>query len=274
MAVVPENTQSSFWSDLIDNAVPALTAAGLTMSSNASNNKASDALMRTTADAANVINSGYDEQLAALQKGYDYLRGLSGQQLEDVTASGKQNVGDYADQMYGNVDAYAGELLPYFQNYGQSITGNTGNYISNLGDVQNSAEGTLQGAYDTAAAEIAPYAQSGQQANEYLSTILGSDPSQMTASQRVAYDNAKRDALAALAASSLRGSGKSRCLLCVKSIGRPASSYGGNKPRKNGFSRQHAEFIGAERGELAGQQQNKPWNQSLKHPNHLREQGG
>jgi hypothetical protein len=191
--------------DMLVNAAPAIIS---TMASNSALNEASDSFTGSTQRQADTLSQGYDDQLAALQKGYDYLTQLASGQLTDVTNQGNKNVDEYAGLAGDNVSNFEQNITPYFQNYAGQTANNVGNYAENMGNVEQSAEQPLQ-----------TYQMSGEEANNYLSNILATDPSQLTPSQLVAYEDAKRQALQTLAASGLRGSGRAGVYAVSNALG-------------------------------------------------------
>lgn len=136
--------------------------------------------------SADILKQGYDDQLTHLEGGADYLRDVYGAGLTDTSNILTGAADEYGGALEGAAEGYGGYMIPQVDQYGNVV----------------------MAAADDFAEDYSPYLESGQNAQDYQASVMGTDPSQWTPSQQRLIDEYKRDSLARLAASGLRGAGR------------------------------------------------------------------
>lgn len=159
-------------------------------------------------ESADILNKGYDAQLGHIEGGADTVRQYLDAGLKDVTDYRTRTGTLYGQDMGQTLDRYGNIIAPAAANYGNTVQAAAGGY----GNVMFDAAGNAIGMLDEGSAEFEdiynPYTESGKQALQYISSILGMNPEEMTPSQKRMYDDYRRSAFANLAASGLRGAGR------------------------------------------------------------------
>lgn len=159
-------------------------------------------------NSANVLNQGYDEQLGHIEAGSDALREISDSGLTDVTGILSGTDEQYRDAVRDAYSAYGQYIVPRVDQYGNEVVAATDQFVDDIyGTAADTAQQYQQGAGDYAASMV-PYTAGGEKAMQYLNSLMAIDPNQLTPEQRILYDNAKRDAMATLASSGMRGAGR------------------------------------------------------------------
>lgn len=160
-------------------------------------NAANEEYSESVQQSADRLLGGYDEQQFNLEQGFEALQRLQDAGLTDVTSL----------LNYG-ADKYAGDVQTAPVNYANYMFPQVAEYGNELNATADQAINTLQDGSEAFIGEYQPYQMSGEQALQYMQQIMGQDPSQMDAAQRRVYDDAKRNMLATLASSQLRGAGR------------------------------------------------------------------
>lgn len=172
------------------------------------NTAASAAYADAVANSADILNRGYDAQLGYIQEGSDALRGISDAGLVDITNVLEDTDSEYADALRAAYGSYGNYMLPQLDQYGNQMQGATGQFVDDIFGTAQSTAGILQDGSGEYAETLSPYSDQGIKALQYLSSVMGADPSQLDPAQRRLWEDRKRDALATLAASGLRGAGR------------------------------------------------------------------
>lgn len=161
-----------------------------------------------TRESADLLKQGYDAQLGHIEEGTDYLRQLYDAGLIDYTDLVQGAAGEYGTQIQRNVGDYSGYLLPQYDEYGKLIMAADKQYGADIGEAERSAATLLQQGQEDFSAAYAPYTEGGDRAMEYLLQVMATNPEQLTPSQLRMVEDYRRNAIARVAASGLRGSGR------------------------------------------------------------------
>ncbi len=195
------NPDSFSITDLVTSAVPEIVKAGVNIAGNAIQNDAMDDAKDRYVDnsmaSAARLNEGYDEALKYYTAGTDDLYGILDKGYADARGEMIGGMEDYAGITRDATDAYGNAIRPEYVSYSNMLT-DSGN---EAGDLYQMGADEITGAYD-------PYMESGSEALSYLNQAMNTDPSRLTPSQQLALENYRRDAIARLAKSGLRGAGR------------------------------------------------------------------
>lgn len=182
---------------------------GIANQKSISNNKdAADQFSSMLRGSSDILKGGYDEQLGHIEEGSDYLRDILSGQLTDTTGILRGAASDYGNEYEDNVIDYARYMFPQYDEYGNTIIASADAFTDDMNvardqafaDMRQGAAGFEQ-AYD-------PYTGGGEEAMQYLTQVMSTNPDALTPAQRRMVEQYNRDSVARLAASGLRGSGR------------------------------------------------------------------
>lgn len=158
--------------------------------------------------SSDILKKGYDEQLGAIEQGSDVQRQYLDAALRD-TADTRTRTGTlYSQDVNRALDEYRGYIAPQTDEYGNRVIDSAGQYGQTImgaagaaGDIVGEGAEQFEALYD-------PYTETGMQALQYTTQILGMNPEEMDPGQRRAYEDFRRNAFANLARSGMRGAGR------------------------------------------------------------------
>lgn len=233
------------FTDFIANNAGDLIKAGVqlytTSQTNSANREAARDNAALSGDAAGIINSGYDAQLAELLGGSDTVAKLYGQGFDAstnwltdnndrYTQALAQALGGYGGGVQAGTTGFQGTMTDADQQFGASMAGGANTYAGSLGGIGNTysnemggavdeygniidtgyngAIGVLEGGADQFQGQYQPYQQAGTAALGQLQQTMAQDPGTWTPEQARLIDQYRRNAGATLAHSGLRGAGR------------------------------------------------------------------
>lgn len=164
----------------------------------------SDALI----NSSNILKGGLDENQSNIESGYDAVRAIKDAGLNDIVSilTGGTQASDA--ELTDAFMKYGQFILPRLQQYKGGMNDATNTFVNNIYDTSREATGIYQQGAGDVNEVYKPYTDSGIKALQYMTSILGQDPSQLDPAQQRAYQKIKDQALATLAASGLRGAGR------------------------------------------------------------------
>jgi hypothetical protein len=158
--------------------------------------------------STDLLTQGYDDQQAQIEQGSDYLRGLLEAGLIDTNQFLEMAAAEYEQDLSRSVGEYSGYMLPQYDEFGNLVMQADQGYRQDLDTTEAGAGDYLREGAEGYEQAYAPYTQGGDAAMEYLMQVMASNPEALTASQRDMLEGYQRDAIARVAASGLRGSGR------------------------------------------------------------------
>ena len=182
---------------------------GIANQKSVSNNKdAAEEFANMLQGSSDVLKRGYDEQLGNIEEGSDYLREVLDGQLTDTTDILRDAASGYGNEYEDNVIDYARQLFPAYDEFGNTIMASADAFTGDMNAARDEAFADMrQGAAGFEEA-FDPYTGGGEEAMQYLMQVMATNPDALTPSQRRMAEQYNRDAVARLAASGLRGSGR------------------------------------------------------------------
>lgn len=246
----------SFVKDVAPDVI-SVVGTGLGASSAISDNKEINAaIARGIRESTDRLTRGYDEQLGHIEEGSDYLRQLLEAGLIDVTDYLRLASEEYGQKITRNVGDYSGYLLPQFDEFGNLIMAADETYGQNLAEVERGTGDYLQQGLEGFEEAYAPYTQGGDAAMEYLMQVMATNPEQLTPSQQRMVEDYRRDAIARVAASGLRGSGRAGIAAVNEGDAELAANfYDINQRRADDAARSMAQYGYGSAGQVAGSRQ-------------------
>jgi hypothetical protein len=158
--------------------------------------------------SAGTLSEGYDAQLSQIEQGSDYVRELLRAGLIDVTEAQKIAAQQYDARLQQNVGDFSSYVMPQLDEFGNLLTQADNQYGESLGQIEGQTANIYQQGQEGFADAYAPYTEGGEKAMQYLMQVMATNPESLTPSQRRMVEDYRRDAIARVAASGLRGSGR------------------------------------------------------------------
>lgn len=176
-------------------------------------------------NSASVLNKGYDEALAQSETGIDELMKLLTAGLTEQKDAYRRAAYDYSSANTQSVNDYERDIKPILEQFIRGLSGASDLYGLSLDQIEKKAGDALQGGADDYERQLAPYTAAGTDALGQIQRIAAQDPNALTPSQRIAFNDTNRDAMATLAASGLRGAGRAGVAAVADAMARARARF-------------------------------------------------
>lgn len=206
---------------------PDLVKTGLNVAGNVLGNFATNS--NRTGDAeqyagdlqaqADVLKGGYDSQLSEIEKGVNEIFGNLDRGYQNTAGILDKTGNQYAGDIRKAGAQYASLLYPQLERLAESLSANDAEYETNLLALEREMAAQLGLGQDEFEQKLSPYTESGGQALQYLTSILGQNPNEYTPSQQNLIRDTRDDFQANLAASGLRGAGRAGVAVMNEGMG-------------------------------------------------------
>jgi len=212
-------------------------------------------------EAGNIVEGGLDDRQYWTEIGLNDIRNLLTTGYLDQSGQIRTAADTFEDANIDAVNAFRRAIMPTLSSYGRAQFNNVDEYGRDVDDASQGAAEMLSegvGAYQDV---LSPYLEAGEGGLDYtedvmnlnaatevpsdqvgslgyFQQILATDPNELTQSQQFAKEDVRRDALANLAASGLRGAGRGGVATVSEALARlKAQQYDQNIRRQDDAAR-------------------------------------
>lgn len=223
---------------IITDVAPSVIDLAGTLLTNESNSESASNYNSGLKDVADILRTGYDEQLGTVTEGAKALEDLLIKGWYDTSNQVEDAGQQYGKDVRGAYTGYGDQLFPAQQNYAEGLTSSDVQYMLDMGMTEDQIGQLLMTGSEGFRNTLSPYMQTGGEALSYMNSVMQGDPSQLNPYQAKVMDDYKRDIIANLASTGLRSAGRAGVAAYNKGVGDLAADfYQQNQNRSDDMAR-------------------------------------